>query len=265
MEKIFERLEKVRKNSPLVHHITNYVTATDCADITKNFGASPVMADAKEEVQDMVALADALVLNIGTLNTFTFESMKLAGIAANKKGIPVVLDVCGAGSTAFRNEKCKDLLSSLKIEVVKGNISEIATIAGFKIKTKGVEASEVEVDKYNLAKKLAEELNAVVVITGAEDVVSNGQDIYSIKNGTNIMGRIVGTGCMAASVIGTFCAVDGDYAMAAASALVCYEIAGENAEKTSDGPGTFKAGLLDKISSLSEISVNKMKKIEKIG
>ncbi|MDD5101430.1 MAG: hydroxyethylthiazole kinase [Endomicrobiaceae bacterium] len=265
MEKIFERLEKIRRNSPLIHHITNYVTVNDCADITKNFGASPVMADAKEEVQEMVSLADALVLNIGTLSTEIVESMKLAGFAANKKGIPVILDVCGAGATTFRNEKCKELLSALSIEVVKGNISEIATIAGFNIKTKGVDASEVEVDKYNLAKKLAQDLEAVVVITGAEDVVSNGQDIYSIKNGTNIMGRVVGTGCMAASVIATFCAIDSDYAMAAASALVCYEIAGENAEKTSDGPGTFKTGLFDKISSLSEISVNKMKKIEKIG
>jgi len=265
MEKIFERLEKVRKNSPLIHHITNYVTVSDCADITKNFGASPVMADAKEEVQDMTTLANALVLNIGTLNPRIIESMKLAGIAANKKDIPVILDVCGAGATSFRNESCKQLLAAFKTDVIKGNLSEIATIAGFNIKTKGVDSGEVEVDKYDLAKKLARDLNAVVVITGAEDVVSNGKDIYSINNGTNIMGKVVGTGCMAASVIGTFCAVDKDYAMASASALVCYEIAGENAEKTSDGPGTFKAGLFDKISSLSEISVNKMKKIQKIG
>ena len=264
MEKIFERLEKARKTSPLVHHITNYVTVSDCANITKYFGGSPVMADAKEEVCDMVQLANSLVLNIGTLNQTQIESMKLAGQTANKKGIPIVLDVCGAGATQYRNQICKELLSSFKVSVIKGNLSEMATIAGLSVQTKGVDSGDVNTDKYELVKKIADTMKAVAVITGAEDVVSNGKDTYSIKNGVAIMGKIVGTGCMATSVIGTFCALEKDYALACASALVCYEIAAENADKTSDGPGTFISNFFDKILMLSEISVNKMKKISKI-
>jgi len=264
MEKIFERLEKVRRTSPLVHHITNYVTVENCAGITKFFGGSPVMSDAKEEVADMVQLAGSLVLNIGTLNQTQIESMKIAGQTANKKGIPVILDVCGAGATTYRNQACKELLSSFKVSVVKGNVSEIAAVAGLNVQTKGVDSGDVNADKYELAKKLAGSLKAVIVITGAEDVVSDGKDTYSIKNGVPIMGKIVGTGCMAASVIGVFCAVEKDYALACASALVCYEIAAENADKTSDGPGTFVGNFFDKILMLSEISVNKMKQISKI-
>lgn len=264
MEKIFERLEKARKTSPLVHHITNYVTVENCANITKCFGGSPVMADAHEEVCDMVQLADALVLNIGTLNNVQIEAMKLAGKTANKKGIPVVLDVCGAGATKYRNEMCKELMTSFKVSVVKGNLSEIATISGLNVQTKGVDSGSVSADKYELATALANSIKAVVVITGEEDVVSNGKDTYSIKNGVPIMGKIVGTGCMATSVIGIFCAIEKNYALACASALVCYEIAAENADKTSDGPGTFVSNFFDKILMLSEISVNKMKKISKV-
>ncbi|MDD5021542.1 MAG: hydroxyethylthiazole kinase [Endomicrobiaceae bacterium] len=264
MEKIFERLEKARKIAPLVHHITNYVTVENCANITKCFGASPVMADAKEEVCDMVKLADALVLNIGTLNQIQIESMKLAGQTANKKGIPIVLDVCGAGATKYRNETCKELCSSIKVSVIKGNLSEIATIAGLSVQTKGVDSGNVNVDKYEIARTLANTMKAVVVITGVEDIVSNGENTYSIKNGVPVMGKIVGTGCMATSVIAIFCAIEKDYALACASALVCYEIAAENAEKTSDGPGTFVSNFFDKILMLSEISVNKMKRIYKI-
>lgn len=264
MERIFERLEKVRTVAPLVHHITNYVTVSHCASITKFFGGSPVMADAKEEVADMVNLASSLVLNIGTLNNVQIESMKIAGVAANKKGIPIVLDVCGAGATKYRTQMCKELLEAFKISVIKGNFSEIATIAGLNVQTKGVDSGKVSADKCELAKTLAANLKAVVVITGAEDVISDGTSTYSVKNGVPVMGAIVGTGCMASSVIGTFCAVEKDYALAAASALVCYEIAAENAEKTSDGSGTFIGSLFDKILMLSEISVNKMKLISKI-
>jgi hydroxyethylthiazole kinase len=264
MEKIFERLEKARITSPIIHHITNYVTVSDCANITKCFGGSPVMADAKEEVADMVQIAGALVLNIGTLNQTQIESMKLAGTAANKKGIPIVLDVCGAGATKYRNEMCKELLSAFKVSVIKGNLSEIATIAGLSVQTKGVDSGDVNADKYELAKTLANTMKVVVVITGAEDVVSDGKDTYSIKNGIPVMGKIVGTGCMATSVMAIFCVIEKNYAMACASALVCYEIAAENAEKTSDGPGTFVGNFFDKILMLSEISVNKMKQISKI-
>lgn len=260
MGKIFERLQKVKSIAPLIHHITNYVTVRDCADITKCFGASPVMADTIEEVQEMANIANALVLNIGTLNSNIIESMKVAGKQANKKQIPVVLDICGVGATSFRNNKAKELLSSMKIAVLKGNVSEIATVAGFETHTKGVDAVSVETNIIELAKGLATKLNIVVVITGAEDIVSDGKDTYIVKNGCATMSNIVGTGCMSSSIAGTFCAIEKNYTLACVSALVCFEIVAELAQKEASGLGTFKLKLFDKVSSLNETIINEMKK-----
>ena len=263
MDKIYEVLERVRKQSPLVHHITNWVTISDCADIVKVFGGSPVMAHAKEEAADMASISDAVVINIGTLNTFTIDAMKLAVSAANKKGIPVVLDAVGAGATKFRNEMIKELLK-FKIDVIKGNASEVASAAGISVTTKGVDSGNVSGDIAEIAKNFANERECVVVVTGKEDICTNGEITYIIKNGTPMMSKIVGTGCMAGSVIATFCAAEKDYLFASVAALVCFEIAAENADKTSEGPGTFKNKLFDKISTLSDISINKMKKVEEI-
>lgn len=263
MDKIYEVLEKVRKQSPLVHHITNWVTVSDCANIVKSFGGSPVMAHAKEEAAEMASIADAVVVNIGTLNTFTIDAMKLAIKAANKKGIPVVLDAVGVGSTKFRSDMVKDLLE-YKIDIIKGNASEIAATAGINVTTKGVDSGHVSADMVEIAKHFANERECVVVVTGKEDICTNGESTLLIKNGTPMMSKVVGTGCMAASVIGTFCAVEKDYFFASVAALVCFEIAAENADKTSEGPGTFRNRLFDKISTLSDISINKMKRVEDI-
>jgi hydroxyethylthiazole kinase len=261
MDKIYEVLEKVRNQSPLVHHITNWVTISDCANIVKVFGGSPVMAHAKEEAADMASIANAVVINIGTLNTFTVDAMKLAITTANKKGIPVVLDAVGVGSTKFRNDMVKELLKH-KIDVIKGNASEIAATAGINVTTKGVDSGHVSGDMIEIAKNFANERECVIVVTGREDICTNGESAYIIKNGTAMMSKVVGTGCMAGSVIATFCAVEKDYLFASVAALVCFEIAAENADKTSEGPGTFKNKLFDKISTLSDISINKMKRVE---
>ena len=137
-------LERVRKEKPLVHHLTNWVTIYDCANIVKVFGASPVMAHAREEVAEMAGIASALVLNIGTLTTDFVDAMILAGKSANQKGIPVVLDVCGAGATKFRDDKCFEILDEVRVSIIKGNSSEIARIAGESVQTRGVDASTVE-------------------------------------------------------------------------------------------------------------------------
>ena len=263
MDKIYEVLEKVRKQSPLVHHITNWVTVSDCANIVKVFGGSPVMAHAKEEAADMASISNAVVINIGTLTSFTVEAMKRAVKAANKKGIPVVLDAVGAGAAKFRNETIKKILK-FKIDVVKGNASEIAAAAGINVTTKGVDSGHVCGDIVEIAKKFADKRKCVVVVTGKEDICTDGESVCLIKNGTPMLPKVVGTGCMAASVIGTFCAVEKDYLFASAAALVCFGIAAENADKTSEGPGTFKTKLFDKISTLSDISINKMKRVEEI-
>lgn len=260
MNEATKLLDKVRKEKPLIHHITNWVTIYDCANMTRAFGALPVMAHAKEEAADMARIASALVLNIGTLTTELIDSMIIAGRAANEKKIPVVLDAVGVGATKMRDEKAALLLDSIKIDIIKGNASEIAKLAGENVKTKGVESSSVEANLVEVAKSLAKERKATVVITGAEDIITNGTEVYLCKNGHKMMGSIVGTGCMAASVIGAFAAVEKDYAKACASALVCYGIAGELAARRSNGPGSFKESFYDEVFNLSADDVEDMEK-----
>ena len=259
---IYEILEKVRTQKPVVHHLTNWVTIYDCANIVKVFGASPVMAHAIEESGDMAKIASALVLNIGTLTPEFIESMKVAAKSANKKGIPVILDVCGAGATPLRDSKCFELLEEVRIDVIKGNASEVARIAGENVVTKGVDATDVKKDLVDIASHLALRRNCSVVITGKEDIIVNSQKTFIVKNGHEIMSHVVGTGCMAASVIGTFAAVHDDLAEAAAAGLCCYEIAAEQAAREAGGPGTFKEKLMDRIFSLDKESIEKMQKIE---
>jgi hydroxyethylthiazole kinase len=261
MIKASELMARVRKQNPVVHHLTNWVTIYDCANVVKVFGASPVMAHAKEEVAEMTGIASALVLNIGTLTADFVDAMIIAARAANKNGIPVVLDVCGAGATKFRDEKCFEILKKVKVDVIKGNSSEVARIAGEDVRTRGVDAAEVNRDLISLAKKLAARRACTVVITGREDIVTDGSKVYTVKNGHPIMANVVGTGCMAASVIGTFCAVEKDYALACACGLACYESAAEIAAAASRGPGTFKEKLFDAVFSLDGETADKMAKI----
>lgn len=259
--KIFE---KVRKEKPLVHHITNWVTIYDCANITRAFGALPVMAHAKEESGDMAKIASALVLNIGTLTPELIESMIFAGKSANFKGIPVVLDAVGAGATKLRDDKSFELLDKIKINIIKGNASEIARLAGEKVVTKGVESTEVKADLIEVAKKLANERKATVVITGKEDIVTDGKRVYLVKNGHKMMGNIVGTGCMATSVIASFAAVEKDYTLASAAALSCFGIAGELAAMKSNGPGSFKERFYDEAFNLNSKTIKEMIKVDEI-
>jgi hydroxyethylthiazole kinase len=247
-----------------VHHLTNLVTIYDCANIVKVFGASPVMAHADEEVADMASIASALVLNIGTLTTDFVEAMKLAAAAANRKGIPVVLDVCGAGATKFRDDKCFEILDETRVDIIKGNSSEIARIAGENVQTKGVDAASVEKNLQEVASGLAEKRNCTVVITGVEDIVADGKRVVLVKNGHPMMANIVGTGCMATSVIGTFAAVENDSVEASVAGLVCYEVGAEIAAKEAKGPGSFKERLFDAVFNLDTDTVNRMQKIERV-
>ena len=254
-------LERVRERKPLVHHITNWVTIYDCANITRAFGALPVMAHAAEEVEEMAGIADALVLNIGTLTPPLVESMLKAGKAANRKGIPIVLDAVGAGATRLRTQSTLRLLESLDIGVLKGNAGEIASIAGAKAEVKGVESVNVKGDIKEIACRLAGREKNVIAVTGREDLVTDGKKTYRIGNGHAMMGSIVGTGCMAASVVGAFCAVEKDYAKAAACALSCFGIAGELAGVKSRGPGSFKERFYDAVYNLDGKTIESMKKV----
>jgi len=220
------------------------------------------MAHAKEEVADMAGIASALVLNIGTLTSDFVDAMILAGKSANRKGIPVVLDVCGAGATKFRDDKCFEILDNVQVSIIKGNSSEIARMAGESVQTKGVDASIVEKNLQELARALAEKRKCTVVITGKEDIVADEKRAVLVKNGHPMMANIVGTGCMATSVIGTFAAVEKDYVAASVAGLVCYEVAAEIAARQAQGPGSFKEKRFDAVYNLEAETVEKMLRIE---
>jgi len=254
-------LSRVRKESPVIHHLTNWVTIYDCAQAVKSLGGSPVMAHALEEVGEMAEIASALVLNIGTLTSELVEAMKKAAGVANKRGIPVVFDVCGAGATKFRDKKCQELFCALNIGIIKGNASEVASLAGERVKTKGVDSAVVRSNINGLAAKLAIKNKCTVVVTGAEDIVTDGKFSFRIKNGDRIMSSVVGTGCIAASVIASFAAVENNLTIASAAGLACFEVASEIAAVQSKGPGTFKEKLFDELYLLTPEVVNKSQKI----
>jgi len=258
----WELLDRVRQQKPVVHHLTNWVTIYDCAQVLKTLGASPVMAHAPEEAAEMARIASALVLNIGTLTVDLVEAMKLAARSANQKGIPVVLDACGAGATALRDRKCLELLNEARIDVIKGNASEVARLSGESVKTRGVDATEVRGDLARLAERLAAQRKATVVITGKVDIATDGQRTYLVQNGHAMMTHVVGTGCMAASVIGAFAAVERELSRAAACALACYGIAAEVAAEKSSGPASFKERLFDCLYHLDRDTVELRQRVE---
>ncbi|WP_426551596.1 hydroxyethylthiazole kinase [Bacillus pumilus] len=244
-------LEKVRAENPLVHNITNQVVTNFTANGLLALGASPVMANAKEEVAEMAQLADALVLNIGTLTKETVEAMILAGQSANKKGIPVLLDPVGVGATAFRMKAAKQLLEQVNMTVVRGNAAEIAhllEVDGWE--SKGVDAKATNGDVSALVKQAARTLQTVVVITGKVDVVSDGEDVLSIHNGHEWLIKVTGTGCLLTSVIGAFCAAGERPLHASAAALLFYGVVAEKAAQYTQnkGPGTFQMELLNALS-----------------
>ncbi len=241
----------VRERRPLVHHITNYVTVNDCANITLCAGGAPVMADAPEEVEEMAAIAGALVLNIGTLSKAQIGSMLLAGRMANEREIPVILDPVGAGATRMRTESARLLLDELEIAVLKGNAGEIGVIAGAEGRVRGVDSHGLEGDPVAIARELARSRGITVAVSGATDIVTNGRRVLLVENGHPMMGSISGTGCMAASVTGTFAAVSGDALLASAAAFAAFGIAGERAAAGARGPGSFKKALFDELAALA--------------
>ncbi|MEH7305472.1 hydroxyethylthiazole kinase [Neobacillus drentensis] len=256
MEKInlFETVEKVRKVNPLVHNITNVVVTNFTANGLLALGASPVMAYAAEEVADMAKIASSLVLNIGTLNPQTVDSMIIAGKAANESGVPVIFDPVGAGATAYRTETAQRIMNEVKVSAIRGNAAEIANVLGEKWEIKGVDAgSTANGDIVTLAIKAAQTWKCVVIITGKEDVVSNGETTYLVYNGHPIMTKVTGMGCLLTSVIGAFAGVEEDLILASVAALTYYEIAAEKAagQTAEKGPGSFQIEFLNQLTLVS--------------
>lgn len=268
LDKVGNLLENVKKKKPLVHSITNYVTATDCANIILALGGSPTMADFSKEVEDIAGIASAVVLNMGIINDDMVEAMIIAGKKANACGTPVIFDPVGAGVAPYRNSVAQRLLKEVKINIIRGNISEIKFISGISSVTKGVDASESDMNmnnekKIKIAQNLAKKLNCVVAITGVDDIISDGEKNVILSNGTKLLASVTGTGCMTSALCGAYAGAGDDYFIAAISAVLSMSLSGEiSEEKNKDiGLGSFHIGIIDAISTLTPSIIKEKAKI----
>ena len=246
----------IRERKPLVHNLTNYVVMNETANAILALGALPVMAHAREEVEEMVALAGALVLNIGTLSPDWVEAMLLAGRAANARGVPVVLDPVGAGATAYRTETARRLLEGVDVAVLRGNAGEIATLVGAEAEVRGVESISAG-DPAALAREAARALGVVASVTGPVDHVSDGERASEVANGHELLASITGTGCISTALTGCFLAANDDPLEAAAEALVALGVAGEDAAQEARGPGSFHVALYDALAALDPATLSR--------
>ncbi len=244
-------LAAIRERRPLVHQITNYVVMNETANATLALGALPVMAHAVEEVEELAAVAGALVLNIGTLSKDWIEAMLLSAQAANRARVPVVLDPVGAGATKLRTETAQRLLSETEVAVVRGNAAEVATLAGRQAEIRGVESIAANDAGSELARTAASTLGCVVAVTGPVDHVSDGDRVVAVANGHELLSTVTGTGCMSTAITGCFLSVAPDRPLeAAAEALVAFGVAGEDAAQGATGPGSFHVNLYDALYNL---------------
>jgi hydroxyethylthiazole kinase len=243
-------LRALRERRPLVHQITNYVVMNETANATLALGALPVMAHAPEEVEEMVGLAGALVINIGTLSAHWVDAMLAAGRAANARGVPVVLDPVGAGATGYRTETARRLLDEVDVAVLRGNAGEVATLVGVAAEVRGVESIAAGGDAAELAREAARTLGVVASVTGPVDHVSDGDRVVAIANGHPLLAAVTGTGCMSSAMTGCFLAVAASALDGAAEALVAFGVAGEDAAREARGPGSFHVNLYDALAAL---------------
>jgi hydroxyethylthiazole kinase len=250
-------LEKLREKAPLIHNITNYVVMNSTANALISIGASPVMAHAVEEMEEMVSIASALVINIGTLSDRWIEAMHLAGRTAKKKGIPVVLDPVGAGATSLRTNTTKDLVEQVAPDVISGNASEIMAIAKAGFTTKGVDSTASAEAALEAAKELASSTGSVVSVSGKTDYITDGTEVERITNGHHLMGKVTGTGCTATAITAAFASVNGKPMAAASEAMTVMGIAGEMAGEQADAPGTFYVRFLDALYKIDGEQIKK--------
>jgi hydroxyethylthiazole kinase len=259
-------IEKVRQANPLIHNITNVVVTNFTANGLLALGASPVMAYAHEEVADMAKIAGALVLNMGTLDEGVVKSIIIAGKSANENNVPVVFDPVGAGATPYRTQSSRKILQEVKVDVLRGNAAEIANVVGEDWSIKGVDAGEGSGDVVALAQKTSKLLGCTTVITGKEDVITDGESTYTVLNGHPILTKVTGTGCLLSSVIGAFVAVSDNSVGAATDAVSFYGVAAELAAQRAveKGPGSFQIEFLNELANLSVEKLNELVKIEQI-
>lgn len=259
---LWDAIARVKNISPLVHNITNYVTANPCANITLACGASPVMADEIMEVEDIQSISKGLNINIGTINSNRIESILRAGETAKRLGHPIVFDPVGVGASKFRFEVAMNILKKIKPDVIKGNLSEIRSIWEKKHHSKGVDVSEEDKKHLSLSsaefmtRELAKELDAVVITTGEVDIISDGRSIVRVFNGHSMMEKITGSGCQLSSVVAAFISANPDCIFeASVSAVITMGISGELAYENlheNQSCGSYGIKLIDAMSEIDE-------------
>ena len=259
-------LRDTRDKKPLIEQLTNFVTINDCANATLSIGASPVMADGDEEVWDMTALSNALVINFGIINLQSVDTMIKAAKSANKNRVPVVFDPVGMGAIPFINDTVLKFLNSVKVDVIKGNASEIMSLAGVEVETKGVDSSESSLNSIDSAIKIAQKYRCTCAVTGEVDIVTDGKTLIKIYNGYEKLSDITGTGCMISSLVGSILGGGSSPLISACCGILAMSISGEKASSTINpyekGISSYRTELMNNIYMFNEDDIEKFSKIE---
>ena len=250
-------LALVRKKSPLIHNITNYVVMNNTANALLAVGASPVMAHALDEVAEMTDIASALVINIGTLDALWVEAMLIAGKRAQARQIPIVFDPVGAGATTYRTTVSRKIIEECRPSIIRGNASEIIALYNAGMQTKGVDTTESSESALSPAKTLARQAKAIVVVSGETDYITNGKDVNKVENGNILMARVTGMGCTATAVVAAFAAVNPDMLEASTHAMAIMGITGEIAASHSRGNGSLQVNFLDELCTIDGETIRK--------
>ncbi|GAB4026902.1 hydroxyethylthiazole kinase [Spirosoma koreense] len=252
---VWTSLTQIRAQAPLIHNITNFVVMNNTANALLAVGASPAMVHAPQEVEEFVSIANALVVNIGTLDATFVAGMQLAMRRAKELGKPIVFDPVGVGATQYRNQVSEELLTLASPDIIRGNASEIMALAGLNAQTKGVDSLYSSYSAIGAARRLSTVWNCTVVISGASDYIVRGNQLATIKNGHPLMTAVTGMGCTATALTGAFAAVDTDYFQAATHAMAVMGIAGELAVQTKPAPGSLQVNFLDALYGLTEEAI----------
>jgi hydroxyethylthiazole kinase len=263
LQAVSQTLDQVKAKKPLIHQLTNFVTVNDCANVTLALGASPVMTSDPAEVEEMVSFASALVLNIGTLNGQLVESMILAGRKAAAIGVPVIFDPVGVGATALRSAAAERIIREIPLAVIRGNMSEIKTLAGINEGIRGVDSTAGQEQGEAVAQRLSKRLGCVVAITGPVDIIAQGDEVCRIENGHPLLASVTGTGCMSTALTGCCCGVANPF-IGAIAGIAVMGVAGEIAQqslKENEGLGTFRVRLIDAIGNMTTHIIRKYAKI----
>lgn len=264
LELIAAGVGQVRNKKTVVHHITNYISINDCANVTLAIGSSPIMANDPDEVAEVVAQSDALVLNLGTPNTRMLDSIRIAGKQANAMGIPVVLDPVGAGFTRARSQAVVQLLLSVRMSAIRGNLAEISRMSGIEAPTRGIDSLSVQGNVADIVRRAAKKMGCIVAATGVSDYISDGRTVIRVDNGDPLLARVTGTGCMTTSLVAACCSAMSDPLAAVAAGVTIMGVAGEISRSllvNGDGTGTFRVRLMDAISNIRGDDILKRGKV----